>query len=246
VLTLPSHKPTPFPRGACVFCGAQNQISAEHALPKWIEQVLPGSGDFTTSVGDLWSKTSPSIDQKIKRVCVPCNTGWMHDLEVACKPILTPAIRLEGAPYVLSEVEQRSVALWVAKTALMVEFVHGGDPHVPPRHYRHVYDNRTPPLGCIVWLAAYGATNHLFQVTPKKLYMRDRWGNSTDGYLVTFSVGHLACQFAYFGGSGEMEPLGESRLLNRIWPVRGPQSWPPAGVVLPDDALSELAGRFGE
>jgi hypothetical protein len=226
-------------------CGVKAKLTREHAIPDWIEGALPGAGDFTTSVGDLWSKTAPVLDQKIKRVCESCNTGWMHKLEDACIPVLRPAIRLENAPFDIAESDQCNVALWAVKTAYMLEFMHGDEPHVPAAHYRHIYSTRKPPLGCMVWLAAYIARDHLFHVAPKKLYVRNRRRDGHDGYLTTFSIGHLAMQVAYLGGSGEMQPLREPPILNRIWPVSGPQRWPAGGAVLDSDCFLGLCRRFG-
>src|SRR5689334_3945638 len=101
-------------------------MTDEHALPDWVERVLPGAGDFTIALEDdrgetKWSKAAPKIDQKIARVCRPCNEGWMSRLEADCIPALTPMIRLEDAPHALTEAQQRNIASWAMKTGLMLE-----------------------------------------------------------------------------------------------------------------------------
>jgi hypothetical protein len=176
-------------------------------LPQWIERVLPGAGQFAVVMRDaagqpIWSKTAPRVDQKVKRVCVPCNTGWMHRLEDDCIPLLTPALRLESVPLTFNEQDQRTVAFWAIKTAFMLEFVHLNQ-QVPREHYTWLYehrDERELPAGCFVWLATYAMDRYGVWSEPTTLRLTGSVsGRKMDGYCATFAVGHLATQGAPVG-----------------------------------------------
>lgn len=236
----------------CVFCGAQGKLSPEHAVPCWAEKAIPGEGDFTsrsaTMAGETrWEKTAPVLDQTVRRVCNACNTGWMHRLEDACIPLLRPAIRLEGH-VTLDPASQRTVATWITKTAMMIEFVHGGK-RIPDEHYRYVFDHRKPPPGAFVWLAAYTMQPYHAWSEPRELILQGSTsGTVRHGYVATFSIGHLVCQLSHFGSGDnvELERLpGFQEPVIQVWPITGDQSWPPLDTALDQSALEWLArNRF--
>ena len=150
----------------CVFCGYQGKLHNEHAWPEWIREVLPDghvkgyASQHEILVGTGYVKESTPMlraeaaDRKVKVVCQSeCNGGWMSDLENAAKPALEPLIL--GEPRNLSEEDQTLIALWAAKTEMMLQFIHRRDLRgVPPAHYEHVYAKRTAPSAMRIWLSA--------------------------------------------------------------------------------------------
>jgi len=194
-----------------------------------------------------WEKTAPVLDQTVRRVCNDCNVGWMHRLEDACIPLLRPAIRLE-THVILAPAAQQTVATWVAKTAMMLEFVHGGK-RVPDEHYRHVFDHREPPPGAFVWLGAYTMRPYHAWSEPRQLVLQGSTsGTVRHGYVATFSIGHLVCQMSYFGAGNDvqLERVGTDLPVVRIWPDTGTDViWPPGNTALDQAALEWLArSRF--
>jgi hypothetical protein len=171
----------------------------------------------------------------------------MHELEDACIPILTPMIRLEGVPATVTVPQQRVLAFWAMKTALMLEFVNGGD-RVPKEHYEWLYAHREArelPPGCFVWLAGYAAETRLAWSRPKQLILTGLVsGSRRYGYLLTFTVGHLVAQVGYFGAGDEMQIEGPFEVANQIWPILGPQTWPLNRHIYDDSALLWLTNRF--
>lgn len=59
------------------------------------------------------------FDVTSRRVCKPCNNGWMSDLEVAANPILR---RLIAGERTLTADESCTVLRWLAKTAVVSHF----------------------------------------------------------------------------------------------------------------------------
>ncbi|MFJ2297358.1 hypothetical protein [Oerskovia paurometabola] len=119
----------------CIWCGSRESLTREHVLAKkwrkyfgspdsprvysgWqldlatmrplrIDRTLPRQGAFTWTVPRL--------------VCAPCNNGWMSQLEDAVEPILLPAAL--GKVVALDEGQQGLVLKWLAKTAIVMEFM---------------------------------------------------------------------------------------------------------------------------
>ena len=170
----------------------------------------------------------------------------MSRLETDCVATLTPMIRLEGSPLKLTSSEQRDIAFWTIKTALMLEFVNGGN-RVPKEHYQWLYAHRGErrlPAGCIVWLAGYAAVTRLGWSSPKQLILTGAVSRRRRyGYLLTFSVGHLVGQVGYFGAGDDVQLAGPE-VANQVWPILGPQAWPLNGQIYDDSALLWLTNRF--
>ena len=82
---------------------------------------------------------------------IKCNGSWMSDLEVKAKPLITPAI--QGRPIFLTTIDQqRTVASWGLKTAMMVNCARPGGAQglVPPEHYQ-AHKKKEPPRSIYVW-----------------------------------------------------------------------------------------------
>ena len=103
--------------------------------------------------------TKESLRLRLKTVCHECNTGWMHRLEDHTIPTMKPMLGPITLP--ISVVEQRTLAFWAAKTAIMLQDANRelGRP-IPSEHIAAIYDARDErpcvvPDQLTVWLAKH-------------------------------------------------------------------------------------------
>lgn len=187
-----------------------------------------------TDEGVLREWTTKQLDLKVRRVCEDCNTGWMHDLEEDCRPLLTNMIQGVDLPITLDQEQQALLALWATKTAMMVDFLDSGPQHVPATHYRWVYERREPPPQALVRLGGYAleipasGSISAIQSAPDRLYIRPPLlaaPMSPDGlkaYTMTMRVGYLVIQLFGHGLDGQnLEIMLDPKELNYflvLWP----------------------------
>src|SRR5207249_875584 len=135
----------------CVFDG-RRPLTVEHAIPDWVRAYLPGEGDLTSTRGEReWRTKALSIT--VDRVCADCNSGWMSRLEDRAKPLLADPIQSRRRRW--TPREQRTVATWAYKTALMGGLATGHS-HVPEAHFRHLRRNLHPPGRVFIWTTVDG------------------------------------------------------------------------------------------
>jgi len=256
-------------RNRCVFCGAK-EVTDEHVWPDWVsrflnEEVLPdaelGKQRFETDpatmqqrpVGRKWG--GPALDMKVKRVCGPCNRGWMGDVEQAAIPHLKPMIRGERVP--VDRDARDALATWAFLRVLMAEYTHPKQVAVPESHRRWLHRERRPPRqGVYIWLASYvgerwaGYYQHVPLATHKRPIGAGYRPGKMNAYGVTFGVYKLV--FQVFGattaprGGGDLRhagPLGDATF--RIWPNRGGETIAlPRPVGFDDAGLRDFANIF--
>lgn len=212
---------------ACIFCGGPKP-TREHVLPVWITAVLPGKGSFFfEQQGKRWS--SKDAGKTVKGVCASCNNGWMSQLENEAKPLLTPAIR--GEPLALSVADQRIVATWAAKTALMSELGRLVAPaeFVSRQEHQHLFLHRVPAPGTYVWMAGCRGTKSVW-IEQHQLELQSSTERDT-GRATTMSIGHLVLQV--------MQVPDHIKVLSRL---KLPRLWPDPDTkapLRPHDRLSD-------
>jgi hypothetical protein len=173
-------------------------------------------------------------------VCDDCNHGWMHDLEDEAIPILAGPIL--GHPAEFSESDQRVMARWAVKTALLLELslrVVRGVGHAPAGAFDFLRQHGEPPPGHRVWIGAVKAkrtwpgwtSSSTVMVGPSEADMVPQ------GYLAAFLVGHLL--FQVFGpnlGTDHNIELGviPDRVLRPIWPISLPVIRWPFAILQPE------------
>jgi hypothetical protein len=161
----------------------------------------------------------------------------MSRLEGRAKPLLIDPIRQGHQDW--TPKEQRTVATWAFKTALMSSLA-SGHSHVPVAHFRHLHKNLHPPGSVRIWTAAHAAQpdDAEFQVAgvqSRGLSFEGSHGSKFNGYSITINVGHFAFQvFGHDSGKhlnvrlpeiGGVDPATYER---QIWPVQpATVSWPP-------------------
>lgn len=128
--TMRHNKRVPNPPRRCIFCDGV-PISREHVWAEWMRPYLP-AGDgaqlihesrldndlIRTRPGPLHRK-GDARSQKLKVVCVPCNTGWMSVIQNQTKPVLLPLLLKRRK--VLTQQKQKALATWATMFAMIYE-----------------------------------------------------------------------------------------------------------------------------
>jgi hypothetical protein len=239
-------------RRTCVFCGSA-PVTAEHALPQWMSKVVPGNGRFThlQIKPARTARRTPMIDIRVRVVCSNCNSGWMSQLETSSMNVLSPMIR--GEVTTLSIDEQKTVAAWAVKTAIVLQAT-GPARDIPGSHARRLRERGEAPPGVAVAVGHYvGTMSAMYGGT--RLHILPEEGRDHDlpsrrdprfGYRATICVGHLAIQAYQFETTQFVDPdFGIPRVppFLSIWPApRSVVRWPPP-LALDDRALRALVER---
>lgn len=99
----------------CLFCDNQSG-SKQHLWPKWIHE-RKDFGPLRIQRGSSEKKIIPNPEIMVKTVCGICNNGWMSDLEAGNIPVIGSMLQDIAIP--LDEAQQKVVAVWSLKTAMM-------------------------------------------------------------------------------------------------------------------------------
>ncbi len=192
--------------------------------------------------------SAPPFTTVARVVCERCNSGWMAELEGAAKELLAPMI--EAKPITLTPVNQKLVATWAIKTAMMMQqYAHPGGLAIPADHYRQVYERTAPPDFLWIWLASQTSGEVRYWLRPLAVAsLSEPTPRRPNGYWVTMSVGALVIQIL-----GATRPLPEhlqqdlpvvSALgLRRIWPSSGDVEWPIVPA-LSDENVDQVIAAF--
>jgi hypothetical protein len=173
------HATIPSVRKACIFCGAQGRkITKEHVVPKWIGE-LPSQhpGDLSTFINRnvlndgfrIELPADPNNPSPLaNRVCDPCNTRWMSDMETPAKKACVMLLKHGNGtePVKLLDAERALLGLWATKTAIMFDYTPlGRSRRWLPEDARNLYATRTPPDFVRVWLAQLAGDHPRFRMT---------------------------------------------------------------------------------
>lgn len=237
-----------------MFCGGR-PLSGEHGLSAWFRTLggIDGQGRVVVARDDEIrnEKEAPLFSQKFRVACVPCNTGWMHDLEEAVKHDVSQMLR--GNPTLLVGRTQRMLATWLVKTCCVLEYADlepGGN--IPRAHYDQLYERRTkPPDGCQVWLAR--AKVPIVNGEPHisgwgcgriKISDPDLPGGPQEWWFGTLRVGSLILQaLGTPGGNPRLDRPHLRDRITQIWPVqRQMVNFPPGAQVTFEEMLPAAMG----
>jgi hypothetical protein len=221
----------------------------------WLSAALPGTERFTTTFESTASgvrrppRQTDSIDIKIRRVCVDCNGGWMSRLEVAAAAILTPMVTGRRR-VVLQRKEQRILAAWGMKVAMLWGF--SGVPSIAPPRWEldHLYEHHEPPKSTYVWIGSFdGGTRDAVRIWHHHVEL-----NATslrakpEGDLFTLRVGYFGMQVYRLPRHGQYGRNigvigGDPDSLRRVWPViTEVVRWPMPPLT--DKQWEEIGRRF--
>ncbi len=242
---------------ACMFCGGK-PLTKEHIFPEWLRDAIPVAVTKVTATGmddtPKWSQNTFDIESRI--VCGPCNSGWMSDLESVCAPLLSDPI-LFATPWLLTDADQHSLAMWATKTAMTLEAHHRGKAvfdYLPEWHARWMPLHRDPPPNITVWLFAtpLAISDGHASFTFERSFgiVLGQPPNEPKAYVSTFVIGNVGLQV--FGSDTHVDqPFPRVTLAARwqdatvrIWPATGAIGvWPPSRVM--DAAEVEEFSRWG-
>lgn len=243
---------------SCAFCGG-GPLTREHVFPRWLVPAIeklgkPRSATHVTDgpdhVHNVWG--TETIDLKARKVCGPCNSGWMSEMEVKTRYTLTPLV-LSTKPQTFTETDAVMLATWVTKTALTASLLHPDDTNpIRKKYFEEMYRDRAPFRDSVVWVAAYDvgtypASSSMLPILP------------VNGFRVTGNVGCLAYQVTAgddLADGGVVLPPGElAPYITQIWPLEPrpdlaaiiKPAWPALGdlgrvnVAMNDDGLRYLS-----
>lgn len=249
----------------CIFCGRpfgpQRQRSKEHAAPQWCRDLVPNLGaahhTLVVRTADGTTETDRGLRDPftttVNDICIQCNTGWMHELEEASKPILSHLIQDDARN--LQFYRQVLAATWAVKTAMVWESVNPEYRAIPSDEMRRLHATQRPGARQRVWIGrCSGAEPHSarqvagFLVGP----LGEDYPGGPHSYLVALTIGQLA--LAVYGHTMALPaqfvfpPQFESSLV-QIWPpVHEVVAWPPPASLDEGglDACVQALGSFQE
>jgi hypothetical protein len=220
--------PTP-----CIFCD-NNSGSREHLWPKWIHE-CHDFGPIKMEINGSAAIVRPNPELKVKTVCGVCNNGWMSDLEAENVPVIGEM--LADMPLDLNENQQRLVAAWSVKTAMMSDSMKGRN--VSNKFYTRdecvdIRLTRTTPPRTLIWIGRIDGT-HL-ALAGNDFTFNDRAGSRlATNTANTIVAGHFVTQVVtvHINQPGEhLEAIpckigNWNEKLIQIWPIQQPiVHWP--------------------
>lgn len=221
----------------CLFCGGPAN-SKEHVFPSWVDGIAPGDGKLGHGRGDDSATRAgweaDGYDLKVRQVCKTCNETWMSILEARTRELLTPLI-LGTRSASLSVPEQKKVAVWGYKTAIMAALAYPEEERfVPAEDYRYFYEHRTPPNGTWVWIGALAADlgGNSYSAGFSRSQKLDFWkadGSPVQGHGYRISISVVSLVFEVMRdphGSRITREYDDGEIWTRIRPISKGQ-WPP-------------------
>lgn len=144
----------------CPLCGSSGPRNLEDALPSWVRKYAekqPGGPYVGTAYGRPYSGKRPPAFRV--PVCVSCNRWMGRTFEEPARPVLIPLF--QGHPQTVLPDDQRIIARWMAKSALMQELFDGVKGRVPTAVYRTFRRTGEPPADCRVFIGRYADNGKL-------------------------------------------------------------------------------------
>lgn len=245
----------------CVFCGA-TPTNIEHVWPKWIGRYLGRTKTRflnRTSTGTDRMFDGFSLTDRAKVVCEKtCNGGWMKALEDEASPVLKRMFDEKLSIRLASGDAQLSIARWVLKTAMMVQYTQEQSV-IPAPVYKEFFDRQRMPLGCAIFVARH----QMGQMPNGSHSVGWELGGGTSAtpripfhgqmYGVTLFIENLVMQVIGYRFDDEVAveltvpfPAQFRPYVERLWPMGFGVDWPPARPSLDDQQLIAFAASVAE
>lgn len=210
----------------CVFCGG-SPVTKEHVFPQWLNRyLLPGRQQIEQArygVGGF-DKTRQSIglDFTVKKVCAQCNNGWMSRLEISSVGALEPLIIRQNLN-LISLQQQRQIALWATKTAMMLDQTQQA-PLLPLHQLWRMRTHQAIPSGTRVWLGSCPERSPTVTSLTVISELTDVAAPGTPqpvGFYCPMKIGHLCIYVFLPAVDVVIQHAREFHLsIARIWPRR--------------------------
>lgn len=249
------------PPGKCIFDGREGLTKA-HIFPNWLGDFITEKTDrhveavgafdtFTarTRTPEPWVKVrqGDTGSRKVRRVCGPCNSGWLGELETPAKPHVISL--MNGEDVVIDSIMQRRLASWLCAITMLIDAADPPGSAIPQSDREYFKASRQPPPMWRVWIARYGGTDWQvhrvrrtgMNVQPKPEIDGNRFACNTQ---VTTLVIRKLCAHVFSSSIFEL-PGYEGVALQQLWPLTGESFiWAKApvltdaGVVVLSEALA--------
>jgi hypothetical protein len=239
----------------CRFCTNESE-TREHAFPEWLLELL-GSSPASRIEAQFGPLTPPRTwlgrdGILLNRFCGICQHGWMSDLETVARPIIGPLTQ-DFAGW-LSREQQRIVACWAVKTAMVFEGIN--DParwfYSDTERASFVSPSAPPPGTTLIWIGRYAHSDASYG--QGRRLGGDNQGVLHEGYATTFALGRLVIQILTMRLKERLDvrltlDIKRGRWndsLVKIWPVGAPSVWWPPSLSFGTSwmDLDELSERF--
>jgi len=230
----------------CIFCDRPVE-STEYLWPEWLCRRVTDHPRFRSAQRQEGQVDSPlierlrnAVDQTVDCLCEQCTHGWLQRLDDDVSGFLISMV--EGNKTRLSPRQQRSLARWAAKTAVVVESVYD-DPVPTPRPALEYLRRVGVHPGTQVLVGRYNGTDRLLA------HDRDLFRSTIDDTVrhlsqATLVIGKVLLQvFADPWRQSAPQPAEDTTsLLVPLVPSRGHKvEWPPDLAV--DDTNYRLVRR---
>jgi hypothetical protein len=232
-------------RRTCVFCGA-DAGSQEHVLATWIGKafaITTSQHHWHVAEGDAARVRrfhQRPFQMTVGCVCRSCNHGWMSRLEGEVKRLLRPMMLSpsDDLPFTLTRDDQRVLALWAAKTLMVLQgTMTERERAVPPEHYAELFEHQRAPHRCRIAVARRPMESaswpyRILQVagdwrtTPPPGPRPDQATWNT--YRAFMAVGHAVFHLLGFHDNerdGHLRPGDLPAAFIEIWPAGPTRLW---------------------
>lgn len=183
-----------------------------------------------------------------RKVCEPCNTGWMGRLEMAAEPLILQMAEAAktGEPARLSVTSARMLSVWCQKTSITLELS-----AARPDDVRAGFPGATglsegkPPRGSCVWAARHPRDYDLSTAGACMEIADSPQPQPGDPFWVARLTSFVYHQVSFLVFTPERPGRPLPGLLRperwtRIWPAASPPDYPPLEAV----NGSELTATF--
>jgi hypothetical protein len=230
--------------GTCIFCGAVGTMTGEDVLGRWLQRMpldqspVPHGTGWLNQIGREIG-TRPPYRQRIRDVCMHCNSGWMSRLENRASQVLPPLILGTGG--VIKGADLGLIAAWTQKTCLTAMYISTADDRasgygLPASEYHELHeisDLQQPLPQSQFWMGRFdGEMAWSVRATPL-VVVPDGWPEPAfpQGYLMTIVLGQLLLQGVRMTMPGNELTIGARQKLARIWPGVAAAGWPEGDAV---------------
>ena len=188
---------------------------------------------------------------KVNDICTDCNLRMADTIETPVQLVIKPMI--SGQPVQLSATDQKALALWLYKIAVLFRYVEISPRQASPDELRDLLEPKRPRPGTRVFVGHYRGSYKLRVVAHQLGKLRVLQGpGAIDELLarirgkqweyqehVVVAVGDFCAQVSIYPPRSSFTYGPNAAVMRQIWPTIGVVDWPPP-FHLDDDGLESL------
>jgi hypothetical protein len=249
---------------ACCFCNRPFSVSprsVEHVMPKWLlAQMDIGVQESHTSTET--DRDGTVIDQRkmgahsvrLNKTCKECNSGWLSDLEIAVRPILSGLAEQEVGALTIEECSM--LATWLYKTSALFHLtrqnerkalvseddLHFFRRHLEPRGDASVhlcFSNVSAPSKIRFFLprSRYGLPSTLPSIDAKPFQRC---------FATYLQLGQAILGYTYLSPTERWRVSRRNDMPNarQIWPTSAPVRWTKKDLILQHTSIADYFVEF--